>query len=349
MTRRHSRPVALALVTLLALAGVAVAGCNGAGAPSASAIASVNGVEIPKSAVDAQVDRMKAAQPTSFEGTAGVAIEQQYRAQVLSGLIDIELIKAAAATLSVSVTTQQIDDYVAQLQTQYGGAAALDTAMKTAGFTMDSLREQVSINLLRDAVASKVTTGAVTVTDAQVQAYFDSNSSQFSTPAQVHVEHILFATADKSTAQTVLAQVKAGGDFAALAKKYSTDPGSAATGGDLGWTAPSTYVTEFADAVNAMKVDEVRLVESQYGWHVIKLLGRRAAAKQTLAEATAQIRTTLESTARSEKFGAYVTDLRNKADIKYFDAELQKIIEANRALNVPKNSTGTTSSTNATN
>lgn len=344
MTRRYSRPVAVALVTLLALAGVAVVGCNASG-PSASAIATVNGVEIPKSAVDDQVNRMKTAQPASFEGTAGVAIEQQYRAQVLSGLIDIELIKEAATTLGVSVTTQQIDDYVAQLQTQYGGAPALDTAMKTAGFTMDSLREQISVNLLRDAVSSKVTTGAITVTDAQIKTYYDANTSQFATPAQVHAEHILFATTDKATAQTVLAQVKAGGDFAALAKKYSTDPGSAATGGDLGWAAPSAYVTEFANAVNAMAVNDVRLVETQYGWHIIKLLGRRAAAKQTLAEATAQIRTTLESNARSEKFGAYVDDLRAKATIKYFDADLQKIIEANRALN----STATTSSANTTN
>ena len=344
MTRRYSRPVAVALVTLLALAGVAVVGCNASG-PSASAIATVNGVEIPKSAVDDQVNRMKTAQPASFEGTAGVAIEQQYRAQVLSGLIDIELIKEAATTLGVSVTTQQIDDYVAQLQTQYGGAPALDTAMKTAGFTMDSLREQISVNLLRDAVSSKVTTGAITVTDAQIKTYYDANTSQFATPAQVHAEHILFATTDKATAQTVLAQVKAGGDFAALAKKYSTDPGSAATGGDLGWAAPSAYVTEFANAVNAMAVNDVRLVETQYGWHIIKLLGRRAAAKQTLAEATAQIRTTLESNARSEKFGAYVDDLRAKATIKYFDADLQKIIEANRALN----STATTASANTTN
>src|SRR5664279_4280632 len=124
MTRRYSRPVAVALVTLLALAGVAVVGCNASG-PSASAIATVNGVEIPKSAVDDQVNRMKTAQPASFEGTAGVAIEQQYRAQVLSGLIDIELVKEAATTLGVSVTSQQIDDYVAQLQTQYGGSDAL--------------------------------------------------------------------------------------------------------------------------------------------------------------------------------------------------------------------------------
>ncbi len=333
MTRRRFSPIALPLVAILAFAGLTATGCTNAAAPSASAIAVVNGAEIPKSAVDEQVARVKTAQPASFEGTAGAGIEKQYRAQVLSGLIDLELIKQAAATLGVSVTPAQIDAYVAQLQTQYGGEAGLTTAMTTAGFTMESLRAQVSSNMLRDAVSAKVTTGTVTVTDAQIKAYFTQNPSQFSTPAQVHAEHILFATTDKATAQTVLAQVKGGGDFAALAKKNSKDPGSAATGGDLGWADPSTYVTEFADAMKNMKINDVVLVQSKYGWHVIRLLGRRVASTQTLAEATATIRQTLESSSRSEKFGAYIADLRTKATITYMDAELQKLIEANRALN----------------
>jgi foldase protein PrsA len=326
---RHSRPVAAALVALLVLAGVAATGCKAT--PSAAAIATVNGVEIPKSAVDTQITQMKKASPASFEGTTGAQVESQYRAQVLSSLIQLELIKEAAKSLGVSVTTKQIDDYVAQLQAQYGGAAALDTAMKAAGFDMTTLRDQISNNLLADAVSSKVTTGQVTVTDAQIKTYYDTNKAQFATPAQVHAEHILIATADKALATKLLAQVKAGGDFAALAKANSTDPGSKDSGGDLGWAAPTAYVTEFADAVSAMKVDEVRMVQTTYGWHIIKLLGRRAAAQQTLSDATAQIRQTLEQTKRSELFGTYVADLQAKAKIEILDAALKKIIDANTA------------------
>jgi foldase protein PrsA len=326
---RHSRPVAIALVALLAFAGVAATGCKST--PSATAIAVVNNVEIPKSAVDAQIAQMKKASPASFEGTAGIQVETQYRAQVLNSLIQLELIKEAAKTLGVSVTAKQIDDYVSQLQTQYGGKDALDSAMKTAGFDMAMLREQITNNLLAQAVSSKVTTGAITITDAQVKAYYDQNKTQFSTPAQVHAEHILVSTTSTVLAQSILSQVKSGGDFAALAKKYSTDPGSKSSGGDLGWAAPSAYVTEFADAVSAMKVNEVRLVKSQYGYHVIKLLGRRAASSQTLVEATAQIKTTLESSARSDKFGTYISNLQKKATINILDAALKKIIDANTA------------------
>ncbi|HEY5506008.1 MAG TPA: peptidylprolyl isomerase, partial [Coriobacteriia bacterium] len=203
--------------------------------------------------------------------------------------------------------------------------------MKTAGFDMAMLRDQITNNLLAQAVSSKVTTGAITVTDAQVKSYYDQNKTQFSTPAQVHAEHILVGTTDTVLAQSILTQVKGGSDFATLAKKYSTDPGSKAAGGDLGWAAPTAYVTEFAGAVGSMKVNEVRLVKSQYGYHIIKLLGRRAASSQTLAEATAQIKQTLESSARSNKFGAYISDLQKKATITILDPALKKIIDANTA------------------
>jgi foldase protein PrsA len=333
---RHPRPVAIALVALLVLAGVAATGCTTT--PSAAAIALVNGVEIPKSAVDTQIAQMKKASPASFEGTTGAQVEAQYRAQVLSGLIQLQLVKEAAKTLGITVAAKQIDDYVAQLQAQYGGAAALDTAMKAAGFDMTSLRDQISNNLLADAVSSKITTGQINVTDAQIKAYYDQKKAQFSNPAEVHAEHILVATADKAKAQTLLAQVKAGGDFAALAKQSSIDPGSKTTGGDLGWAAPNTYVAEFAAAVGVMKVNEVRLVQTKFGWHVIKLLGRRPATQQTLAEVSAQIKQTLESTARSEMFATYIADLETKAKIEILDPALKKIIDQNKALSAPASS-----------
>jgi foldase protein PrsA len=331
MTSRYTRPVAVALASLLVLVAVAATGCKSS--PSASAIAVVNGVEIPKTALDTQIAQMKKASPASFEGTTGVAVEQQYRAQILNSLIQLELIKEAAKTLGVSVTTKQIDDYVAQLETQYGGKTALDSAMKSAGFDMATLREQISNNLLAEAVGTKVTTGTVNVTDAQIKTYYDTNKAQYSTPAQVHAEHILVGTTDTVLAKSLLAQVKAGGDFAALAKKYSTDPGSKTKGGDLGWAAPTAYVAEFATAVDKLKVNGVTLVETQYGWHIIRLLGRRAASQQTLAQATAAIKTTLEQTGRSNAFSTYLEGLQKKAKIEILDPALKKLIDANSALN----------------
>jgi len=329
MTSRYTRPVAVILASLLVFVAFASTGCKSGTA--STAVATVNGVEIPKSAVDSQIAQMKKASPSSFEGTMGVEVEKQYRAQVLDSLIQLELIKAAAKDLGVSVTTKQIDDYVAQLQQQYGGADALASAMESAGFDMKTLREQISNNLLADAVGTKVTTGTIDVTDAEISAYYEQNKSQYSTPAQVHAEHVLVAATDTVLAQKVYDQAKGGADFATLAKKYSIDPGSKDSGGDLGWAASSSYVKAFADAVDTMKVNAVKMVKSDFGIHIIKLLGRRDAAQQTLKEASSTIKQTLIQTARSKKFAAYIDGLRAKAKIVILDAELKKIIDANKS------------------
>jgi foldase protein PrsA len=331
MNRRYTRPVSVVLASLLVLASLVAAGCTPA--PSKTAIAVVNGVEIPKAAVDSQIAQQKKASPQPF--AAGV--EQQYRAQILNNLIQLELIKEAAKSLGVAVTPKQVDDYITQLEQQYGGAAALTAAMTAAGFDMTTLRAQISSNLLAQAVGDKVTTGTVNVTDAQVQAYYAQHKDQYSTPAQVHAEHILLATKDKALAQSLFAQVKAGADFAALAKKNSIDPGSKTKGGDLGWAAATSYVKEFAAAVQKMKIGSVQLVKTQFGWHIIKLLGRHGVTQQTFAEASAQIRQTLEQTAKSTSFRNYIEGLQKKAKIEILDASLKKLIDANAAA-----SSGTT-------
>ena len=324
---RLSRPTTLVAVALLALVALTAAGCAKSAA-SADAIARVNGTDILKTTIDKQIAQMKKASPATFESTQGVQIEQQYRAQILSGLIDLALVQEAGKSVGVTVTAKQIDDYIAGLEQQYGSKAALETAMKTAGFDMAMLRDQINNSLLMEGVSSKVASGSAAPTAAQIKTYYDANKSTFATPAQVHAEHILLATKDKTLAQTVLAKVKAGGDFKALAKQYSIDPGSKDTGGDLGWAASSAYVPEFADAVDKMKVNDVRLVETQFGWHIIKLLGRRAATQQTLAEATPAVTQTLQQNAKSEAFSAYLTGLRSKAKIEILDPALKKLIDA---------------------
>lgn len=335
MTSRYTRPVAVVLASLLVLVAVVSTGCTSS--PSSKAIATVNGVEIPESAVDTQIAQMKKASPSSFEGTMGVEVETQYRAQVLESLIQLELIKSAAKDLKITITEKQVDDYVAQLTEQYGGEDALKSAMDSAGFDMATLREQINNNLLADAVGSAVTTGAVEVSNDDIKKYYDENKANYSTPAQVHAAHILVSATDTVLADKVFGEAKSGSDFAALAKKYSIDPGSKEAGGDLGWAASSSYVTEFAQAVDSMKVNSIKMVESDFGIHVIKLLGRRDASQQTLSEATDSIKQTLLQTARSEKFSEYLDGLRKKAKIVILDEELKKIIDANTAAS----STGT--------
>ena len=319
---RTIRPVSVVLVVGLVLAAVVLGACN----QTKNALATVNGVAIPAAQVDTQLAALKKQQQT----TMTVAATQNYRAQILNSLMQLELIRQQGKKLGVVITTKQIDEYINRLVTQYGGKTGFDAALKQSGITMAQLRESISSRLLVDAVMAKVTpTSTITVTDAQVTAYYDTNkATQFTTPAQVHAAHILFSATDTVLAQKVLAQIKGGANFATLAAKYSKDPGSAKSGGDLGWAAPTNYVPQFAAATQKMKVGSLELVKSQFGWHIIKLLGRRSAQTQALSTVTTQIKQTLIQQAQTTAFTKYVAGLKSKADIVILDAALKKIIDA---------------------
>lgn len=321
---RFNRPAALVAVMALVFAAFSVAGCSAA---SKDVVAKVNGSEISKTTIDKQIAQMKKASPATFESTQSATVEAQFRGQILESLIQLELIKQAAKDLGIKVSDKQIDDYVASLEKQYGGKKALETAMKQSGFDLAMLRDQISNNLLAEAVSKKVTDGDIKVTDGDIKKYYDDNKAQFQTPAQVNAQHILVGAKDEKLAKRLLDEIKDGAKFGELAKKNSTDPGTKDVDGNLGWSSPDKYVPEFAKALNEMKVNDLRLVKSTYGWHIIKLLGRKSASQQKLKDVSAQIRATLEQTQRSQSFGKYLADLEKKAKIEITDPAMKKQIQ----------------------
>jgi len=146
---------------------------------------------------------------------------------------------------------------------------------------------------------------ATNVSDADLQAYYDQHRDEYRVPEQVKVRHILIKTplpspgaqenqkaidAARAKAEDVLKQVKAGGDFAKLAEKYSDDPGSAKNGGDLGWIGRGRTVPEFEKAAFSLAKGQTSdLVKSNYGFHIIQLEDKQEAHLKSLAEVKGQI------------------------------------------------------------
>jgi peptidyl-prolyl cis-trans isomerase D len=146
---------------------------------------------------------------------------------------------------------------------------------------------------------------ATTVTDQDLQAYYDQHREEYRVPEQVKVSHILIKTplpapgakedekavADaRAKAEGVLKELKAGGDFAKLAEKYSDDPGSAKSGGDLGWIGRGRTVPEFEKAAFSLgKGQTSDLVKSSYGFHIIHVEDKQEAHLKTLAEVKSEI------------------------------------------------------------
>jgi peptidyl-prolyl cis-trans isomerase D len=175
-----------------------------------------------------------------------------------------------------------------------------------------------------------------TVTDQDLQTYYDQHREEFRVPEQVKVAHILIKTplpapgakeeekaiADaRLKAEDVLKQVKAGGDFAKLAEKYSDDPGSAKNGGELGWIGRGRTVPEFEKAAFSLAKGQTSdLVKSSYGFHIIRVEDKQEAHLKTLAEVKSEIEAKVkqEKTAHAAEVAA--NTMLGKARTDGFDA-----------------------------
>lgn len=166
----------------------------------------------------------------------------------------------------------------------------------------------------------------VTVPEADIEAFYKQNQVQYSTPEQIRASHILLKTEGKDEAavrkqaEDLLQRVKAGADFAALAKQYSEDEVSGTKGGDLDYFGRGAMVPEFEASAFAMKTGDVSdLVKTSFGFHIIKVVDRREAATRALADVRTEIEDQLKwqkAQQQAEQTAKTVeTQLKNAADL----------------------------------
>ena len=151
----------------------------------------------------------------------------------------------------------------------------------------------------------------IQISDAQLQAYYNANLDQYRTPERVSVRHILLMTTGKSKpeveqirkkAEDILKQLRAGGDFADLAKKNSQDPGSAANGGDLGWIVRGQTVKNFEAAAFSLKPKQISdLVTTEYGFHILEVMEHQDAHVKSLDEVKNEITALLKKQSATQK------------------------------------------------
>lgn len=150
---------------------------------------------------------------------------------------------------------------------------------------LDDLKKQ----LILQAYVKKKVEEQANITDADLQKFYDQNKDKFKTGEQVRASHILVKT--EPEAKEILKQLKGGANFEELAKKSSIDASAGAKGGDLGWFGKGSMIPEFEKAAFAMKEGELSgIVKTQFGYHIIKLTGKRPAGIRPFAEVKDQIR-----------------------------------------------------------
>jgi peptidyl-prolyl cis-trans isomerase D len=202
-----------------------------------------------------------------------------------------------------------------------------------AEYRIGEQRKIKYILLDRDQARLKV---AVPPTD--IQRYYNDNIQQYQMPEQVRASHILLKTDGKDEAtvrkeaEKILQEVKSGGDFAALAKKYSEDEGSKATGGDLDYFSRGRMVPDFENVAFTLQPGQVSdLVKSQFGFHIIKVVDKRPGSTRSLDEVRPQIQEQLSLQLAdqriSDQAAQYASRIRTAADLEQVARELQLTVQ----------------------
>ncbi|MER8917087.1 peptidylprolyl isomerase [Mesorhizobium sp. M0761] len=165
------------------------------------------------------------------------------------------------------------------------------------------------------------------VTDAEVRARYDQEIASTPPVNEIHARHILVKT--KEEAEAIIKQLDGGADFQKLANEHTSDPSGKTNGGDLGWFGPGQMVPEFDKAAVALEIGKYTKepVQTQFGWHVIKLEDKRTKQPPAFDDVKDQAK---QAVIR-DKYFALVKQLRGAAKVEIPDANLKKAVDTMEA------------------
>jgi len=255
------------------------------GAKQKSAVASVNGVLIPKAYLEREVRRFE-EQALSQGQLVDESQRDQLNRQALDTLIDIELLYQESQRRGFEISEERIEEQLNSLRTQFGDEEGYAAALEQIGISDGELRTELGRQLAIQEMIDKDITPATTVSEQESTDFYENNPAFFFSPEQVRASHILILVSpdageeEKSEARSRITEIRkrivAGEDFAELAGQFSED-NSSMNGGDLGFFQREQMVKPFADAAFSLQIGELsEVVTTQYGFHLIRVTDRKA-------------------------------------------------------------------------
>ena len=317
-----------------------VAACSSTTSAPEGVAARVNGIDITLAALDEEFVRrtVDADPPLTEEDVPDLKL------QLLGEMINNEILLQQAATAELTATDGEVDVQYNAFKTEYT-AEAFQEVLSEQQMSEEQLREEMRMQLTIEKLINKEITSKISVSEAQIEEFFNRNKESFNLPESFRIAHVLVtpfedpqptnSTGDDATtedaaiakAERLLREIQGGSDFATVARQSSEDPTSSAIGGDLNFQAIETIAgigPELADAVTNMRVGETfpRVVVTQFGFHILKLLEQDAGGQKDLTDPRiqAQIRQVLFDRRDATLKGAFFETARNNSTIQNFFA-----------------------------
>lgn len=264
-------------------------------------------------------------------------IVKQMGAQALPQLAEqfvvSSLLKAEATKRGFTATASDVDGAISNIVANLPEGMTFEDALDKMGTTLEQARKEIEEGIPVNKLLEDLTK-SIDVAEEEIKKFYEENARYFEQPEQIEASHILLATKDatnnvakaalKAKAEDLRKQILAGADFAELAKANSDCP-SKEQGGNLGYFGKGQMVPPFEAAAFALETNQVsEVVETTFGYHIIKVTGKKAASKVALDEVREQIKDHLAGDQKMEVFQNLVKGLRAKAKIVMSDAVMPK-------------------------
>jgi parvulin-like peptidyl-prolyl isomerase len=286
-------------------------------------VARVNGEAISREELERAVK--------SAEAQAGQVVPPQFRDQVyrsiLDRLVSFHLLIQASAGRKLAVDEGEVDAEIERIRSSFPTEEAFKQRLQQWNTPMDVLRAETRKDLLIAKILDQEVLPALKVDEAGVRGFYDQHQDQFKQPMATRASHILVAMSmdageeekrkARSRAEDLLSQARGGAEFAGLARQHSQDEASAQAGGDLGFIEQGQTVPAFEAALFNLKPGDLSaVVESPFGYHVIKATEPREERTLPFDEAAGDIRMFLMEQERQTLTAQFIDGLKAKANIE---------------------------------
>lgn len=286
----------------------------------------VNGKPVPQSAIDYELGRLIQLY-SQYMSEDQIRQQMGYlRDRAKEQAIGARLLFDEAARLDIQVSDKELDDRIGAMEAQVGGHAKFMELLAKQNINPVEFREQTRRGRRVDKLIEQHIAGLPDPTEEEMREHFKQHRDEYTKGEQAQAQHILVTPKDKTEAakaaalaaiQDLKRRVESGEDFSALAAAHSDCPSGKQAGGSLGWFGRGAMVPEFDEAVFSMKDGEVSdIVETQFGYHIIKKVAHIDAEAPDFEEARDKVRDFLRHARRGEALKAYVDELREKATIE---------------------------------
>lgn len=293
----------------------------------AGAVATINGAHI-----DQKEFNEIFLQLVSQMETQGMPIPQVrimgLQAHLLDQMINTELMLQGATKEGIKVSDKELNERIAKYTEYFGSEKALEEALREQNLTMRQFRDRIRDTLLLEKLQQKIE-GGIKVTDQDVREAL----------RQVRSRHILITIPQgpdgeqkaRAEAEKVLAELKAGKDFAALAREYSDDEATKEKGGELGfYRKREGLVKPFEEAIFSMKPGEIRgPIRTAYGFHIVQVEEVKEASEEEFQRMKDQVRQSLQQDLANEALTTWLENQKKKARITIHDTKLAAYLAQN--------------------